>query len=130
MYKKTYGLDVPAYIAELDLDLLYEASETVKKYTPIPKYPAITRDIAILVDDSVLVGDIEEAIRKAGGPLVEKIELYLTYIKGTQIQEGKKSIAYAIVYRDPKKTLTDNDVNKVHDKILKALEHKLGAQLR
>ena len=127
--QEAYGLDDAAYIAELDLDLLYEASETVKKYTPIPKFPAATRDIAILVDDSVLVGDIEEAIRKAGGPLVEKITLFDIY-KGAQIEEGKKSIAYAIVYRDPKKSLTDNDVNKVHDKILKALEHKLGAQLR
>ena len=127
--QEAYGLDVAAYIAELDLDLLYEASETVKKYTPIPKFPAATRDIAILVDDSVLVGDIEEAIRKAGGPLVEKITLFDIY-KGAQIEEGKKSIAYAIVYRDTKKSLTDNDVNKVHDRILKALEHKLGAQLR
>lgn len=127
--QEEYGLDVPSYVAELDLDLIYEAADTKKKYTPIPKFPAATRDLAILVDDSVLVGDIEETIRKAGGALVEKISLFDIY-KGSQIEEGKKSIAYAIIYRDPKKSLTDNDVNKVHDKIVNALEYKLGAQLR
>ncbi|MGG7176183.1 phenylalanine--tRNA ligase subunit beta [Clostridium paraputrificum] len=127
--QEEYGLDVACYVAELDLDLLYEAADTKKEYTPIPKFPAATRDIAVLVDDSVLAGDIEETIRKAGGALVEKISLFDIY-KGEQIEAGKKSIAYAIIYRDPKKSLTDNDVNKVHEKILKSLEHKLGAQLR
>ncbi len=127
--EEEYGLDTPCYIAELDLDALYEAADTKKVYTPIPKFPAATRDIAILVDDSVLAGDIEETIRKAGGALVEKVNLFDIY-KGAQIEEGKKSMAYAIVYRDLKKSLRDEDVNKVHDKILKSLEYKLGAQLR
>ena len=127
--QEEYGLDVPCYVAELDLDILYLAAESKKTYTPLPKYPAATRDIAILVDDSVLVGDIEDTIRRAGGALVEKVELFDIY-KGAQIEEGKKSIAYAIAYRDPKKSLSDNEVNKVHDKILKSLENKLGAKLR
>lgn len=124
-----YGVDKECYVAELDLDLLYLAADTKKPYTPIPKFPAATRDIAVLVDDSVLAQDIEETIKKAGGALVERIRLFDIY-KGSQITEGKKSIAYAIVYRDPKKSLTDNDVNKVHDKILKSLENKIGAELR
>lgn len=127
--QENYGLDVPCYVAELDLDVLYEAADTNKKYTPIAKFPAATRDIAILVDESVLVGEIEEIIKKAGGNLVEKVTLFDVY-QGKQIEEGKKSIAYAIVYRDPKKSLTDKEVNKAHDKILSALEHKLGATLR
>ncbi|MNN54082.1 Phenylalanine--tRNA ligase beta subunit [compost metagenome] len=89
----------------------------------------MTRDIAILVDDEVLVGDIESTIVKAGGSLVEKVSLFDIY-KGKQTPEGKKSIAYAIAYRDENKTLTDKEVNKVHDKILRSLEYKLGAQLR
>ncbi|MDS0527491.1 phenylalanine--tRNA ligase subunit beta [Clostridium sp. SHJSY1] len=127
--QEEYDLDVPSYVAELDLDLLYEASNVKREYTPIPKFPAATRDIAVLVDDNTLAGDIEEAMVRAGGSLVEKITLFDIY-KGTQIAEGKKSMAYAIVYRDPKKSLTDNDVNKIHDKILKSLENKVGAQLR
>jgi len=124
-----YGIDVDCYVAELDLDVLFEASSTTKTYKPLPKFPAVTRDIALLCDDSILVAEIEETIRKAGGNLVEKVQLFDIY-KGAQIPEGKKSIAYAIAYRDEKKTLEDKDIAKVHDKILKALEHKLGAVLR
>lgn len=124
-----YGIDTLGYLAELNLDVLYEASNTIKAYKPLPKFPAVTRDIALLVDDEVLVGDIESTIVKAGGSLVEKVSLFDIY-KGKQIPEGKKSIAYAIAYRDENKTLTDKEVNKVHDKILRSLEYKLGAQLR
>ncbi|GKU23931.1 phenylalanine--tRNA ligase subunit beta [Clostridium folliculivorans] len=124
-----YGIDTNAYVAELDLDILYANSNTEKKYKPLPKYPAVTRDIALLVEDAILVQEIEETIRKAGGNLVETVKLFDVY-KGQQIPEGKKSIAYAISYRDENKTLTDNEVNKVHDKILRSLEYKIGAQLR
>lgn len=126
---ENYGINVNCYVAELDLDSLFEASTTVKAYKPLPKFPAVTRDIALLCDDAILVAEIEETIRKAGGNLVEKVQLFDIY-KGAQIPEGKKSIAYAIAYRDEKKTLEDKDISKVHDKILKALEHKLGAVLR
>jgi len=124
-----YGLDVPCFAAELNLDSLYESSNMDKKYKPLPKFPAVTRDIALLVEDSVLVQEIDDTIRKAGGNLVEKVELFDIY-KGKQIPEGKKSIAYAIAYRDENKTLKDEEVNKVHEKILRSLEYKLGATLR
>ncbi|MDU5106253.1 phenylalanine--tRNA ligase subunit beta [Clostridium sp.] len=126
---ENYGVDVNCYLAELNLDLLFEYAKIDRKYKALPKFPAVTRDIALLVNDEVLVQEIEETIRKAGGNLVEKVELFDIY-KGAQIPEGKKSIAYAIAYRDERKTLTDNDVNKVHDKILRSLEYKLGATLR
>ena len=126
---ENYGLDVPCFVAELNLDALYESSNMDKKYKPLPKFPAVTRDIALLVEDAVLVQEIDETIRKAGGNLVEKVELFDIY-KGKQIPEGKKSIAYAIAYRDENKTLKDEDVNKVHEKILRSLEYKLGATLR
>ena len=77
----------------------------------------------------MLVQTIENTIRKQGGRLVENVNLFDVY-KGKQVPAGKKSVAYAIVYRDDAKTLTDKDVNKVHDKILRALEHTLGAELR
>ncbi|VYU09295.1 phenylalanine--tRNA ligase subunit beta [Clostridium tertium] len=126
---ENYGVETGCYLAELNLDILFEYSKTNKKYKALPKFPAVTRDIALLVDDEVLVQEIEETIKRAGSALVEKVQLFDIY-KGAQIPEGKKSIAYAIAYRDEKKTLTDNDVNKVHDKILRSLEHKLGATLR
>ena len=126
---ENYGVEVDCYVAELDLDRIYEFAKTVKSYKPLPKFPAVTRDIALLVDDVILVQEIENVIKKSGGNLVESVKLFDIY-KGAQIPEGKKSIAYAIIYRDPSKTLTDKDVNKVHDKILKSLEQKLNAQLR
>lgn len=126
---ENYGVDEACFVATLDLDVLYESANTDKKYKPLPKFPAVTRDIALLVEDSVLVQEIDETIKKAGGNLVEKVELFDIY-KGKQIPDGKKSIAYAIAYRDENKTLTDKDVNKVHDKILRSLEYKLGATLR
>ncbi|MEQ8153497.1 MAG: phenylalanine--tRNA ligase subunit beta [Clostridiaceae bacterium] len=126
---ENYEIDTPGYMAELNLDMLYEAADTVKGYKALPKFPAVSRDIALLVDDAVLVGEIEETIVKAGGNIVETVTLFDIY-KGKQIPEGKKSIAYAISYRDENKTLTDKEVNKVHEKILRSLEYKLGAQLR
>ncbi|MBB6716288.1 phenylalanine--tRNA ligase subunit beta [Clostridium gasigenes] len=124
-----YGVDVPCFVAEIDLDVLFDNAKLEKKYKALPKFPAVTRDIAMLVEDAVLVQDIEDTIKRAGGNLVEKIKLFDIY-KGAQIPEGKKSIAYAIAYRDEKKTLVEKDVTKVHDKILRSLEHKLGAELR
>ncbi|MBZ0311369.1 phenylalanine--tRNA ligase subunit beta [Clostridium butyricum] len=126
---ENYGIDESCYVAELNLDVLYEAADMDRKYKALPKFPAVTRDIALLVDDAVLVQEIEDCIRKAGGNIVEKVQLFDIY-KGKQIPEGKKSIAYAIAYRDENKTLQDKDVNKVHDKILRSLEYKLGATLR
>ena len=126
---ENYGVDTLCYTAELDLDLLYAAAKTEKSYSVIAKFPAVTRDIALLVNDELLVSELEDTIKKAGMPLVESIKLFDVY-KGEQIPAGKKSIAYAIVYRDPKKTLDEKSVGKVHDRILRALEHKCGAELR
>ncbi|WP_032121571.1 phenylalanine--tRNA ligase subunit beta [Clostridium amazonitimonense] len=124
-----YDIDTECYIAEVNLDLLYKNSNVVKSYKPLPKFPAVTRDIALLVEDTILVQEIEAVIKKTGGSLVESVKLFDVY-KGKQIPEGKKSVAYAIVYRAEGKTLTDGEVNKVHDKILRSLEYKLGCQLR
>ncbi|WP_027626878.1 phenylalanine--tRNA ligase subunit beta [Clostridium lundense] len=126
---ENYGIDERCYIAELNLDLLYNHSNLNKMYKPLPKFPAVSRDIAMLVDDSILVQEIEDIIIKQGGKMVEKVKLFDVY-KGKQIPEGKKSIAYSILYRLENKTLTDEEVNKVHDKIVRTIENKLGAQLR
>lgn len=126
---ENYDIDTECYVAQINLDYLYEVAEMDRKYKTLPKFPAVTRDIALLVEDNILVQEIEDCIRKTGGNIVEKVELFDIY-KGKQIPDGKKSIAYAIAYRDENKTLTDKDVNKVHDKILRSLEYKLGAILR
>jgi phenylalanyl-tRNA synthetase beta chain len=124
-----YGIDASCYIAVLDLDVLVRLSAPDKKYKPLPKYPAVSRDMAIIVDDGILVQQIEDIIRKQGSSMLENIVLFDVY-KGSQVPEGKKSVAYALTYRLENKTLTDAEVNKVHEKILRSLEHQLGAQLR
>lgn len=124
-----YDIDERCYVAELNLDVLFNNAKLIKKYVPLPKFPAVTRDIAVIVNDEVLVEEIDSTIKKQGGAILESATLFDVY-KGKQIPEGKKSIAYAITYRHKDKTLTDNEVNKVHDKIVRSLEHKLGAELR
>jgi phenylalanyl-tRNA synthetase beta chain len=124
-----YGIEANTYVAILNLDLLIKLSGNNLKYTSLPKYPAVTRDLAVLVEDSILVQQIEDIIRKQGSNLLDSIKLFDVY-KGSQIPEGKKSVAYALSYRAENKTLTDVEVNKTHDKIIRSLEHQLGAELR
>lgn len=125
---ENYGIEKNCYVAQINLDLLGQLANVKRKYSALPKYPAVTRDIAVLVDREILVGEIEESIKKAGGNLLESYKLFDVY-QGEQIPADKKSVAYALTYRADK-TLTDKEVNKVHDKIQRSLEHKLGAQLR
>lgn len=127
--RDNYEVGERCFIAEINLDILYSIANLDKKYKALPKFPAVTRDIALLVDDEIMVQQIQDIIKKQGGNMVESIKLFDVY-KGKQIPEGKKSIAYSLVYRLENKTLTDNEVNKVHDKILRSLEYQLGAQLR
>ncbi|WP_392486663.1 phenylalanine--tRNA ligase subunit beta [Haloimpatiens sp. FM7315] len=126
---ENYGVDERCYIAELNLDVLFKNADLDRKHKSLPKFPAVTRDFAVLIDEKILVQDIEDIIKKQGGGIVESYKLFDVYT-GAQIAEGKKSVAYALVYRNSERTLTDKDVNKVHDKILRALEYKLGAELR
>lgn len=124
-----YDIDEKCYIAELNLDVLLKNANIEKKYSPLPKFPAVERDMALLVDDEVLVQDIENIIRNKGGKILENVKLFDIY-KGSQIPKGKKSVAYSIVYRMPNRTLTDSEVSKVHNKIVRTLENNLGAELR
>ena len=104
-------------------------SKTEIIYKPLPKYPAVTRDIALLVDENVTVGSIMDIIEENGGDLLEKAELFDVY-RGKQIESGKKSVAFALTYRDAEKTLTDDEVSEVHKNILSGLEKGLNAVLR
>lgn len=124
-----YNLGQRVYLAELDLDLIFENSDRTIIYNPLPKYPSTSRDIALLVKDDVLVKQIEDIIKANGENLVESYKLFDVY-KGSQIADGYKSIAYSIIYRSKDKTLTDEDVSKVHHNIIRELEEKLDAKLR
>ncbi|MBS4537985.1 phenylalanine--tRNA ligase subunit beta [Clostridium sp. D2Q-11] len=124
-----YGMKERVYITELDLDIISFLTNLERKYSELPKYPSMTRDIAIVVDEDILVKQIEDIIKDNGGKLVEEINLFDIY-QGEQIENGKKSVAYSIVYRSLEKTLTDEEVSKVHDKVVEKLTSELKAELR
>ncbi|WAW15503.1 phenylalanine--tRNA ligase subunit beta [Peptostreptococcus equinus] len=124
-----YNISKRVYLSEVNVDIMFELSDLSIVFSQLPKYPSITRDIALLLDEKIQVGQIEEVIMEKANELVEACNLFDVY-KGAQIEEGKKSVAYSIVYRSLEKTLTDDDIAQVHSSILKALEEKLDAKLR
>lgn len=126
---ENYNLGQRVYVAEINIDTVFENLNLTKSYNPLPKYPSTSRDIALIVKDEVFVKQMEDIIKANGGDLVESYKLFDVY-KGAQIEEGHKSIAYSITYRSKEKTLTDEDVAKVHEKILSELSEKLNANLR
>ena len=125
---KNYDIDTRVYVAEIKLDVLYGINKRKVTYKPLPKFPAVERDFAMLCDKDIPVGDLEKAIVSGGGRLLEKVELFDVY-QGSQIPEGKKSVAYSVWLRSSEGTLTDAQIEDASTKIISKLE-KLGAELR
>lgn len=125
---KNFEIGEKAYIAVVDLMELISMEKETVKYEGIAKYPSVTRDISLMMKKELLAGDIEKAIRKKGGALLESYELFDVY-EGSQLEEGYKSLAYKIVFRAKDRTLKDEEISEVMEKILSALE-ELGAKLR
>ena len=126
---RNYDIGTKVYVAELDLQSLLANINQAVSYKSLPKYPATSRDIAMLVKADVLVGEIEKAISQRGGKLLESCNLFDVY-QGKQIEEGYKSVAYKLTFRAEDRTLTDEDIQKVMKKILNGLEMNVGAKLR
>ncbi len=125
---QNYGIGTKVYLAKLDVDTMFDARVIEKKYSPMPKFPASSRDLAIVCDQSLPVLFIEKAIRSAVGKILEKVELFDVY-QGSQIEKGKKSVAYNITMRAADRTLTDEECDKAVKNILTELQ-KIGAVLR
>ncbi len=124
-----YGIGTRCYCCELAYDQVMKHANTNRLYKPLPKYPAISRDIALLVREDIYVAEMESIIREAGGKLLESVALFDVY-RGKQVQEGRKSVAFNLKYRADDRTLTDEEVVKVHQKVLDSLKEKLDAVLR
>lgn len=124
-----YGIGTRCYCCELAFDQVMKHADTVRLYKPLPKYPAVSRDIALLVKEDVFVAEMESIIRETGGKLLESVSLFDVY-RGKQVQQGKKSVAFNLTYRAADRTLTDDEVVKVHQNVLDALKEKLDAVLR
>lgn len=125
---ENYGIAARCYVAKLDLDVLMEVSSAERVYKPLPKFPAVTRDISIVCDESIPVAKLEKTISGAVGKILESVKLFDVY-KGKQVEEGKKSVSYSLVMRSHESTLTDEQADGAVRKALKALA-ELGAQLR
>lgn len=124
----TYGIGTKAYVAVIDMPEVTERATFERKYKGIARFPAVTRDISMVMPKEILAGQVEEVIEKKGGAYLESYGLFDLY-EGRQIKEGYKSMAYSIVFRAKDKTLEDAEVTKAMDKILGALEG-LGIELR
>ncbi|MED0754665.1 phenylalanine--tRNA ligase subunit beta [Bacillus amyloliquefaciens] len=117
------------YVFELDLHALLTEETEPLVYTAIPKYPSVTRDIALVADKTVTSGQLEAVIKDAGGALLKEVTVFDVY-EGEHMEEGKKSVAFSLQYVNPEQTLTEEEVTKVHENVLKALEETYQAVLR
>lgn len=121
--------EMPVLAAELNLDMLLVHANPAYPISPVPTQPAVFQDIALIVTEQTPAADVEAAIRDSGGALLEDARLFDVY-HGDPIPAGSKSLAYALTFRAPDKTLTEKQANKARDRIVKAVEKKLGAKLR
>jgi len=126
---KNYGIDAEVYCAEVNFSQLFEMTLPEPTYTPLPKYPTVSRDLSVLCDEALTVAEVEEVMTATGGKLLRGIKLFDIY-RGTGVPEGKKSVAFALELRADDRTLTDTDSEAVVNKILTALESKLSVTLR
>ncbi|MDD6799746.1 MAG: phenylalanine--tRNA ligase subunit beta [Firmicutes bacterium] len=126
---KNYDFDKDVYAAELDFEAVFRNSASEKKYTPLPKYPALSRDFAFVCDEELESGEVIAIMSGACPRLLEEAKLFDVY-RGSQLPEGKKSMAFAITLRSADHTLSDEEADKAQKKILSAIENKLGLTLR
>ena len=126
---KNYGVSEELYAAELDFPAMFAHRTTELYYAPLPRYPAVMRDISLVCDDALTAGELEKCIRRAGGEYLESVEVFDVY-KGANIPESKKSVSFALALRAGDQTLTDDHADEAVAAILGALAREYGAVIR
>ena len=126
---KNYGIDTDVYCAEINFTKLFACRLPDATYTPLPKYPAVSRDLALVCGEEITVAQAEDVITAAAGKLLRSVKLFDIY-RGVGVPEGKKSMAFSLELRADDRTLTDTDSEAITAKVLQALQEKLGAILR
>ena len=124
-----YEITRRAYLAEINVTKLVKYAKSNKKYVEVPKFPAVERDIAVIVDENVEVGQIEKIVTKKAKKLLESMQLFDIY-RNEKLGENKKSVAYSLIFRDKNKTLSDEEINNTMNEIIAELEKSLKATLR
>lgn len=126
--KKNFGIDVPCYIAVISLEKILELAKLEKVYIKLPKYPSVTRDLAFVIDRKIPVLLMKHEIKKATGNILNEINLFDVY-EGSQIEQGKKSVAFSLKFRNMERTLTDEEADNAVKSAIASIE-KLGGTLR
>jgi phenylalanyl-tRNA synthetase beta chain len=115
--------------AELYLDIIFPAIPQRFEVSPVPAFPPVLEDLAVVVDESIPAEQVDRLIRQAGGRTVTSLRLFDVY-RGDQVGPGKKSLAYSLTYQNPERTLTDAEVAGIRQRIVRRLEQEYGARLR
>jgi phenylalanyl-tRNA synthetase beta chain len=126
---KNYGIEAEVYCVEIDFSKLFTLRLPDPTFKPLPKYPAVTRDLALVCDEEITVAQVEDVITASAGNLLRGIRLFDIY-RGVGVAEGKKSMAFSLELRADDRTLNDQDSEAVVTKVLSALKEKLNATLR
>ncbi len=126
---KKYDVPMDTFMCEVNLEILLNAKAGKVKYQPISKFPQVSRDLAFVVKQEVKVEDIVKAIRKHGKDIIQGVEVFDVY-EGEHVEAGYKSIALSIIFQSSQRTLKDEEINEVHEKILTTLKNEVDAQLR
>jgi phenylalanyl-tRNA synthetase beta chain len=129
MILKGFDIDLPVYLLDLDLEAFFAAGGECPRFRSLSRFPDVSRDSAFLLDESVSAQQVFDVLAKAKSTYVEDIVLFDLY-RGKGIPEGKKSLAIRVRYRSAEKTLTDEEINAIHGKVVAALSKKLGAEIR
>ena len=124
-------LDLPnrPALMEVDFDLLVEHSRHAPPAQPVPRHPAVRRDIAVVLEENVRWADLRRCVLESAPQDLDSLEFFDVY-RGKQIPAGKKSIAFSVILRSPERTLTSEEADAAHDQIVAALRERLGAELR
>ncbi len=126
---ENYGVDCPLYCAELSFEALLESQGPGASYRPLPRFPAVNRDIAVVCREEVTVGALTACIRRSGGKLLQSVDLFDIY-RGQGVAEGSKSAAFSLTLRAEDRSITAAEADQELKTILEALERELGAVLR
>ena len=126
---KGMRLNTPLFIALIQLDVLFSASQRSEYYVPVSQFPSVSRDIAFIAPAKLRNQEVVDFIRKQHLPHLESVSLFDVF-EGKAIGEGKKSLAYSLVFRSPERTLTDDEVNVLYEKVRKSLAEGLKVELR
>jgi phenylalanyl-tRNA synthetase beta chain len=126
---RSYDLPKRTYVGELDMDVLFDLSSDQVRFEELPKYPGVHRDIAFLADEHIAAGDVQRVIRENGGSLLQSVQLFDVY-QGNQIQQGKKSMAYALYFQANDRTLTEPEIKEQMDVIMDACKKEWNLVLR